>query len=92
MPLDQLVGWVPTPVPGLRFLEVEDGALILDPATKRLHSLNGWATVVWLLCDGKRSADRIIELAGEGDERRRRSVSDALDTLKGEGLVVPAPP
>lgn len=78
-------------MPGLHFLEVEDGSLILDPSTKRLHSLNGWATIVWLLCDGTRTAQRIVELAGRQDDRLRRSVTQVLETFKQEGLVASSP-
>ncbi|WP_447972485.1 PqqD family protein [Nitrospira sp. Kam-Ns4a] len=83
--------WAPKPLAGLHFLEVEDGSIILDPAGRKIHSLNAWGTIVWLLCDGRRSAQRIVELTGRQNEQLRASVIEILEILRREGLVEALP-
>lgn len=82
--------WRPSPVSGLHFRELQDGSLLLDAAKQKVHSLNERATIVWLLCDGTRSAQRILELAAH-DEEGKASVRDVLDAFRKEGLVTSVP-
>lgn len=89
MTQDPVADWTPCPVSGLRFRELEDGAVLLDSKGQKVHSLNPWATIVWLLCDGTRSVRRILELAG-GDADRQASVKEVLEAFRKEGLVEPA--
>jgi len=79
--------WCPQPVSGLRLFELEDGAILQDPARRKIHSLNPWATVVWLLCNGHRSAQEIVALVAPGDEPFRRAIIALLASLQREGLV-----
>lgn len=74
-------------MPGLRFRELQDGSVLLDPASQKVHSLNERATIVWLLCDGTRSAQRILELVASTDETLQASVREVLETFRREGLV-----
>lgn len=89
MAADPLEDWIPCPVSGLRFRELEDGAVLLDSKGQKVHSLNPWATIVWLLCDGARPVRRILEVAG-GDADRQASIREVLETFRKEGLVEPA--
>ncbi|MDE3118785.1 MAG: PqqD family protein [Nitrospirota bacterium] len=84
---DLLGRWCPVPIPGLRFRELQDGAILLDPTSQKVHSLNERAAIVWLLCDGTRSAQRILELVAPTDETLQASVKEVLETFRREGLV-----
>ncbi len=37
----------------------KDGCLLFDKKNDRIHSLNKTAAAIWVLCDGKHSADKI---------------------------------
>ena len=41
--------------------EVDDGLIVYQPSTDRVHHLNSTASVVLLLCDGNRSIDEIAQ-------------------------------
>ena len=45
----------------LLFREMEDGAVIYEPDTEKIHSLNPSAAYIWALCDGSYTIDQIGE-------------------------------
>ena len=51
----------PHPVEGLEVTEVEDGLVVYDPERDRVHYLNAVASVVFVLCDGARERDQVVE-------------------------------
>lgn len=71
----------------LRFLELDDGALIYDTIGRKVYALNNWATVGWLACNGKRSAPEIAETIAPRDQGLRTTILQALETFCREGLV-----
>jgi hypothetical protein len=64
---------VPTPKDGVLFRELENGCVLYDAETEKVHSLNLTAGVIWCLIDGARPlgdiADEVTERsdAGRGD-------------------------
>jgi Coenzyme PQQ synthesis protein D (PqqD) len=44
---------------GLEFTEVEDGLIVYEESTERVHHLNPTAAIVFQLCDGSRDATEI---------------------------------
>jgi len=45
--------------PDIVFREEEDGAFLFDPNTGELKCLNPMGSVIWLLCDGSLSFEKI---------------------------------
>lgn len=80
-----------SPRDDLRLLELDDGSLLYDMSGRKIYSLNNWATVAWLICDGQRSADEIADAVAPQDQERRASILEVLETLRREGLVREVP-
>ena len=66
---------VPTPKDGVLFRELEDGCVLYDAETEKVHSLNVTAGVIWCLMDGVRPLGEIA------DELGARSEVDAATAL-----------
>ena len=80
----------PEPVADLDVNEVEDGLVIFDPATERVHYLNGTAALVFTLCTGEHDAAAIAELVRrifQLAEAPASEVDACLEQLRGEGLI-----
>ena len=59
---------VPTPKNGVLFRELEDGCVLYDAETEKVHSLNVTAGVIWCLMDGTRSLGEIADELGARSE------------------------
>jgi hypothetical protein len=80
----------PDPRPGLEVHTVDDGLVVFDAATDRVHYLNATATVVFSLCDGARTADQIADLvraAWQMERAPRDEVTACIDQLRTEGVL-----
>ncbi len=80
----------PAPADGLDVHEVEDGFVVFDASTDRVHYLNPTATVVFSLCDGTRSASEVAELvrsAWELDHTPLDDVAACIAQLRDEGVL-----
>ena len=80
----------PEPAGGLDVHEVEDGFVVFDASTDRVHYLNPTATVVFSLCDGKRTTDEIAELVRSAWELESPPVDDVVACvaqLRDEGVL-----
>ncbi len=63
--------------------ELEDGSILYDTGTDRVHSINVFASYVWEYCDNKRSVQDIIEvIQGELNELKRDHTEEVLSTLE----------
>jgi hypothetical protein len=82
------------PSEGLDVHETEDGLIIFNPATDRVHHLNHTAGTVFVLCDGSRDGGAIArEMAAMFalDAPPVQEVERALAELVGEGVLVAKP-
>lgn len=80
----------PAPANGLDVHEVEDGLVVFDASSDRVHHLNPTATVVFSLCDGIRSTGEIAELvqsAWELDAPPLDDVTTCIAQLRDEGVL-----
>ncbi len=80
----------PRRVDGLEPHEVDDGLVVYQPSTDRVHYLNPTAAVVFELCTGEHSADDIEALVGAAwglAEAPRAEVRRCLAQLRAEGIV-----
>jgi len=80
----------PTRSKGLDVHEVEDGLVVYQPDRDRVHYLNQTSTVVFELCTGKNTDDRIVELVQAAwglDQAPRDEVMTCLGQLRAEGVV-----
>jgi hypothetical protein len=80
----------PAPADGLDVHEVEDGFVVFDASTDRVHYLNPTATVVFSLCDGTRSAEEVAALVQSAWELESPPVDDVVACvaqLRGEGVL-----
>jgi hypothetical protein len=75
---------------GVDIHEVDDGLVVYDTATDRVHYLNESATVIFELCNGERTTDQIAELvraAWELDTPPSEAVAECLERLLTEQVV-----
>jgi hypothetical protein len=80
----------PAPADGLDVHEVEDGFVVFDASTDRVHYLNPTATVVFSLCDGTRSTEEVAELvrsAWKLDSPPVDDVAACIAQLRSEGVL-----
>jgi hypothetical protein len=78
---------------GLDVNELSDGYVIYQQSADRVHYLNGTAVVVFELCNGETTADRIPDLLKgvyELTDPPTAEVEQCLARLLDEGLLQPA--
>ncbi|HEY1777469.1 MAG TPA: PqqD family protein [Solirubrobacteraceae bacterium] len=81
---------LPEPADALDIHEVEDGLVVYDLTSERVHYLNETASFVFVMCTGKHDAARIAELlqgAWELPELPAAEVAACLEQLRDEGLI-----
>ena len=81
---------MPEPAAELDVHEVEDGFVIYDLSSERVHYLNETASFVFALCNGKNDVARITELVQGAwglAESPTAQVGECLEQLRGEGLI-----
>lgn len=79
----------PARVDGLEAHEVDDGLVVYQAATDRVHYLNATAAVVFELCNGEHTAEDVERLVAEAwqlDEPPDE-VQTCLAQLRDEGVV-----
>jgi len=77
-------------VDGLEVNETNDGVIVYDSRTDRVHYLNSTAALVFTMCDGEEDAASIAEFmasAFELDEPPLVNVEECLRALVAEDLV-----
>jgi hypothetical protein len=80
---------------GLEVREVPDGFVVYDPATDRLHFLNGTAAFVLESCDGATRVGDLAALVAAAfrlDAEPVDEVQGCVRRLLSEGLLVDATP
>jgi hypothetical protein len=80
----------PEPANGLDVHEVDDGFVVFDASTDRVHYLNPTATVVFSFCDGTRTAAEVAELVQSAWELDAPPVDDVVTCiaqLRDEGVL-----
>ena len=80
----------PQPASGIDVHEVEDGFVVFDAGTDRVHYLNPTATVVFSLCDGTRTPSEIAELVRSAWDLDAAPVDDVVECiaqLRDEGVL-----
>lgn len=80
----------PRRVDGLEAHEVEDGLVVYQDATDRVHYLNPVAAVVFELCDGSRTQTEIEGLVGAAwglADPPHAEVQACLEQFRTEGIV-----
>jgi len=78
---------------GLEVHEAQDGLVVFNPETDRVHHLNGTAAVVFELCDGSRETADLPALVAELfslDDPPADAVSEGLGQLIEQGVLVQA--
>ena len=64
-------------MPNFRLERVDDELLLFDPAQTKVLYCNDTASLIWELCDGKRTAPEIIALLSE-------TYPDASEAIPGD--------
>jgi hypothetical protein len=80
----------PTRVEGLEAHEVDDGLVVYQQSTDRVHYLNAVASVVYELCTGEHTEAEIERLVGEAwglPEPPTGEVRECLARFRAEGVV-----
>jgi len=75
---------------GIEINETQDGLIVYDEETDRVHHLNQTAAVILQLCDGTLSVEEIttdIARMFELDQSPAETVEACLAQLEREGLV-----
>jgi coenzyme PQQ synthesis protein D (PqqD) len=77
-------------VDGLEINQEEDGFIVYQPETDRVHYFNHTGILILELCDGRRSPAEIADLlkrAYDLPEAPQREVDEVLTRMRDEGLV-----
>ena len=80
----------PTQTSGLDITEVDDGLVVFHPDRRRVHHLNVTAALVFELCTGANTVERIVELVAAAfalDDQPDSEVRTIIDSFIAEGLV-----
>lgn len=81
----------PARTEGLVVTRMEEESILYNPATGKVHVLNGTGAFVWELLDGKNSADDIIKKIEEeyqaDPETARQDFEEFVKNLKKMELV-----
>ncbi len=80
----------PERVEDLEINEMEDGFIIYDASTDKVHFLNHTATFVLEYCNGQHSVDEIAKImqdAWQLDETPRQEVGTLVQQLRKEKLL-----
>jgi len=81
---------LPSVVDGLEVSEVQEGLVVFDPTSDRIHYLNSTAAIVFTLCDGSQSTSEIASFVSGAfglDEPPLEEVENCLKGLRGMGLL-----
>lgn len=77
--------------PDLDITEVDDGLVVFEPVSRRVHHLNVTATLVFELCTGENDRDTIVQLVQSAfglDEPPSAEIDALLASLTAESLVI----
>ena len=80
----------PTTAEDLEVNEVEDGLIVYQESTERVHHLNPTASIVFQLCDGGHDAAAIAAIVGELfglEDAPAGAVESCISRFVQEGLV-----
>lgn len=80
----------PAQVPGLDITETDDGLVVFQPATRRVHHLNVTAALVFELCTGANTDEQIVSLVQQAfglPEAPVVEVAGVMASLRAEQLV-----
>jgi hypothetical protein len=75
---------------GLEIDEVDDGLIVYQESSERVHHLNPTASVVFQLCDGSRDAAAIADAVGVLfglEDTPQEEVESCLSRFVREGLL-----
>jgi hypothetical protein len=77
----------------LQYRELDDGGVIYDTASERIHTLNLTAAFIWNCCDGSHTLSQIAsELSQPASvtlEKALEDVREAITYFQKEGLLRP---
>jgi hypothetical protein len=82
-----------TQAEGLEVHEAQDGLVVFNPETDRVHHLNGTAAVLFELCDGSRDTVDLPAFVAELfslQEPPGDAVTEGLSQLMEQGVLVQA--
>jgi len=82
---------IPMPREGIELAEIEGESVLYDPKHMTMLYLNESASVVWRLCDGRRTVASIVETLAEAFPEATNEVSldipEAIDLFAREGVL-----
>jgi hypothetical protein len=88
---DPMAQELPKMAEGLDITETEDGLIVYQESTDRVHHLNPTAAVVLGLCDGTRTVQEIARVVGETfalDEVPEGETEACVEGLVREKLII----
>ena len=75
----------------LQYRELDDGGVVYDTASERIHTLNLTAAFIWNCCDGSHTlaqiASELCQSANVSAEAALSDVREALTYFQREGLL-----
>jgi hypothetical protein len=80
----------PTQVSGLDITETDDGLVVFQPVTRRVHHLNVTAALIFELCTGANSDEQIVALLRQAfalDTAPTDEVATVIASLRAEQLL-----
>ncbi|MEQ1700081.1 MAG: PqqD family protein [Ilumatobacteraceae bacterium] len=80
----------PTQLTGLDITETDDGLVVFQPTTRRVHHLNVTAALVFELCTGGNTEEQIVSLLQQAfalDTAPTAEVASVIASLRSEQLI-----
>lgn len=80
----------PTQLTGLDITETDDGLVVFQPDTRRVHHLNVTAALVFELCTGDNTEEQIVALLQQAfalDTAPEAEVASLIASLRAEQLI-----
>jgi len=82
---------VPVVREDLQYRELDDGGVVYDTASERIHTLNLTAAFIWNCCDGSHTllqiASELNQSANVSLEKAVEDVREAITYFQKEGLL-----
>ena len=79
----------PLKIEGMDWNKAGNVYLILDKKTKKTHTLDPIAFLVWVQCDGKTNIDQMVDVFAVNGNRDiiKAAIAGILEKLKESGLI-----
>ena len=74
----------PQPIPGYRLESIDDELLLFHPGSNKIICCNPSASLVWQLCDGRRTTQEIVTLLQASYPEAQETIAVEVEAILGQ--------